>query len=138
MPHKTTSPGDLDAGSGIGTVCCFWLLSTFGASGGLVSSFQAGDSGWHLGAIAIAQLDSSPELEIIVPHRDSTGAWHLDAFKYTGERLAGFPYSSGGDEMNVSPTIYDLDHDGRDEIIFTRGNHVIALRGDGSVMWSNT
>ena len=40
--------------------------------------------------------------------------------------------------MNVSPTLYDLDHNGRDEIIFTRGNHVIVLRGDGSVMWSNT
>src|SRR2546422_5003851 len=45
---------------------------------------------------------------------------------------------SGSEVMNVSPTLYDLDNDGRDEIIFTRGNHIIVLRGDGSVMWSNT
>ena len=115
-----------------------WLLSISNGASELVSTFSAGDSGWHLGSMAVAQLDSSPDLEIVVPFRDSTGSWFLDAFKFNGQRLPGFPYSSGGEEMNVSPTICDLDHDGRDEIIFTRGNHVIALRGDGSVMWSNT
>ena len=39
--------------------------------------------------------------------------WFLDAFKYNGQRLPGFPYASGGEVMNVSPTLYDLDHDGR-------------------------
>src|SRR3954447_18708967 len=110
----------------------------FTASAALISSFQAGEGGWHLGTLAVAQLDSSPDLEIVIPYRDSTGTWYLDAFKYTGQRLPGFPYATGGDVMNVSPTIYDLDHDGRDEIIFTRGNHVIALRANGTVMWSNT
>src|SRR5258706_8382918 len=125
-------------GTGLATLGCVWLLSTLNGPCGLISSFQAGDSGWNLGCMAVGQLDGSPDLEIIVPYRDSTGSWFLDAFKYTGQRLPGFPYASGGDEMNVSPTIYDLDHDGRDEIIFTRGNHLIVLRGDGSVMWSNT
>src|SRR5512140_1947756 len=114
------------------------LLSAWASSATLVSTFQAGDASWHLGTIGIGQLDSSPDLEIVVPYRDSSGQWYVDAFKYNGQRLPGFPYASGGEEMNVSPTLYDLDHDGRDEILFTRGNHVIALRGDGSVLWCNT
>ena len=122
----------------IGTICCAWLLSFFPASAGLISTFQGGGSGWHLGTIAVGNLDGTPDLEIVIPYRDSTGAWYLDAFKYNGQRLPGFPYYAGGDAINVSPTLFDLDHDGRNEIIFTRGNHVIALRGDGSVMWSNT
>src|SRR5215208_2279479 len=93
------------------------------SSGALLSTFQAGDTSWHMGTLAVANFDDSPDLEIIVPYRDSSGTWYLDAFKYDGRRLPGFPYYAGGDALNVSPTIYDLDGDGRDEIIFTRGNH---------------
>src|ERR1043166_4409231 len=116
----------------------FWLAFLLHSTALEVSSFQAGDAAWQLGTIALGNLDRSPDLEIVVPYRDSTGNWFLDAFKYTGERLSGFPYAAGADPINVSPTLYDLDGDGRDEIIFTRGVHVIALHGDGSVMWSNT
>src|SRR5438876_679246 len=114
------------------------LCWAFGASAAQIASFPAGDGGWHLGTLAVGNLDGDPNLEIVVPYRNSSGQWVLDAFKYTGQRLPGFPYSAGAEEMNVSPTLFDLDGDGRDEIIFTRANHVIALRGDGSVMWSNT
>jgi hypothetical protein len=114
------------------------LLSTFAARAALISTFQAGNASWHLGTLAVGNLDGTPDQEIVVPHRDAFGQWYVDAFKFSGQRLPGFPYASGGEEMNVSPTLYDLDHDGRNEIIFIRGNHVIALRGDGSVMWSNT
>jgi len=117
---------------------CAVLSLAFHASATLIASFQAGDSSWHMGTIALGHLTGTPDLQVVVPYRDSTGAWYLDGFKYNGQRLPGFPYYGGGDVMNVSPTIYDLDHDGRDEIIFTRGNHIIALRGDGSTVWSNT
>ncbi|MGZ5527155.1 MAG: hypothetical protein ACXWJB_00650 [Limisphaerales bacterium] len=90
-----------------------------------------------MGTLAVGNLDSDPALEIVVPYRDNNGQWFLDAFKWNGTRLPGFPYSSGSNEMNTSPTLYDLDGDGKMEIIFTRGNSVIALRGNGSVMWSN-
>jgi hypothetical protein len=113
-------------------------LSGLNASAALISTFQAGDSGWHLGTLAVGNLDSLPDLEIVVPYRSASGSWFVDAFKFTGERFPGFPYSSGGEEMNVSPTLFDLGGDGRDEIIFIRGDHVIALRGNGSVLWSNT
>ncbi|HEY2083769.1 MAG TPA: hypothetical protein VGI88_13380 [Verrucomicrobiae bacterium] len=101
-----------------------------------VSSFQAGDGGWQLGTLAVGNLDNSGTLDIVVPYRNSSGQWLLDAFKPDGTRLPGFPYN-GGNEINVSPTLYDLDGDGRDEIIFTCGTSVIALRGDGSLVWSN-
>lgn len=119
-------------GIAIGLVC----LGLGAARAGLVSSFQAGDGGWQLGTLAVGNLDGSGQLDIVVPYRNSNGQWLLDAFKPDGTRLPGFPYV-GNDQINVSPTLYDLDGDGRDEIIFTCGTSVIALRGNGSVMWSN-
>ena len=105
------------------TVLSLCLPLTLQAS--LISSFQAGDGGWHLGTLAVGNLDGTPDLEIVVPYRNSAGQWMLDAL-------------AGGDEMNVSPTLFDLDGDGLDEIIFLRANHVVALRGDESVIWSDT
>jgi hypothetical protein len=113
-----------------------WLGLTAGHAAE-VSSFQASDGGWQLGTLAVGNLDNSGQLDIVVPYRNSNGQWLLDAFKPNGTRLPGFPYVGGGNEINVSPTLYDLDGDGRDEIIFTCGPSVIALRGDGSLVWSN-
>src|ERR1700749_1284936 len=113
-------------------------LGIFSSCATEVSSFQAGDGGWQLGTLAVGNLDGDAQLEIVVPYRNSNGQWLLDAFKANGTRLAGFPYIGGANEINVSPTLYDLDGDGRDEIIFTCGASVIALRGNGSVMWSNS
>lgn len=101
-----------------------------------INAFQAGSGGWHLGTLAVGNLDADAQLEIVVPYRDLSGQWHLDAFDFSGTRLAGFPYSSGAEEMNVSPTLTDLDGDGRDEILITCGNNVVALRGNGTVLWS--
>ena len=70
----------------------------------LISTFQAGDAGWNLGTIGVGNLDSSPDLEIVIPYRDSTGTWHLDAFKYNGQRLPGFPYTTGAEVMNSIST----------------------------------
>src|SRR4051812_10513741 len=102
---------------GIAGFFCFNLVqNSFPAE---ISSFQAGDGGWQLGTLAVGNLDADPQLEIVVPYRNSAGQWYIDAFKFSGSRLPGFPYSAGGEIMNVSPTLFDLDGDGRDEIIFT-------------------
>src|SRR5438270_13480304 len=98
-----------------------------------VISFQAGDGGWQLGTLAVGNLDNSGQLAIVVPYRNSNGQWLLDAYKPNGMRMPGFPYVGSG-LINVSPTLYDLDGDGRDEIIFTCGTSVIALRGNGSML----
>src|SRR5262245_26165798 len=94
----------------------FWL-SAMPLSAAEVS-FQAGDGGWHLGTLAVGNLDADAQLEIVVPYRNTSGQWFLDAFNPNGTRLPGFPFV-GNAEINVSPTLYDLDADGRDEIIFT-------------------
>ena len=115
---------------------CLILVQTASAVTTL-STFQAGSGGWHMGTIAVGNIDNDPALEIVIPYRDIDGNWFLDAFKWNGTHIAGFPYASGTNEMNTSPTLYDLDGDGKMEIIVTRGNSIVALRGNGSVMWSN-
>jgi len=109
------------------------------AAAGLISSFQAGSGDWQLGALAVGNVDSTPDLEIVIPYRDTNGHWFLDAFKWDGTRLPGFPWSDlANDVINTSPTLYDLDGDGQDEIIFTCGAKVIAMKGNGSVLWSSS
>lgn len=124
-------------------VACAILVGIFPAipttCGVELGVFQAGQGGWQLGTIALGNIDSDPALEVIVPYRDPTGVksvWFLDAFKLNGERVPGFPYAGGEQAINVSPTLYDLDADGRLEILFTSGNKVVALRGEGTVLWS--
>ncbi len=119
-------------------VACLAVLIAGSAQAALLSSFQAGDGDWQLGTLTVGNVDSTPDLEIIVPYRNSRGQWFLDAFKWNGTRLPGFPWSDGTNGViNTSPTLYDLDGDGKNEIIFTCGTKVVALRGNGTVMWSS-
>lgn len=107
------------------------------ASARLVKSFPTPAGDWHLGTIAVGNLDGGTDLEIVVPYRSAYG-WFLDAYKWTGTRLPGFPYSQADyPQINASPTLFDLDGDGKEEILFTCGASVIALRGNGSVLWSS-
>jgi hypothetical protein len=101
-----------------------------------IANFQAGQGGWQLGTLAVGNLDSDPTLEIVVPYRNSEGTWFVDAFKLDGTRLPGFPYAPASGEMNVSPTLVDLDGDGRVEILIIQGNQVVALRSNGTVLWA--
>ncbi len=126
-------PKSLSSLAGALAACWLGLISGRTAE---VISFPAGDGGWQLGTLAVGNLDNSGQLSIVVPYRNSNGQWLLDAYKPSGTRLPGFPYV-GNDQINVSPTLYDLDGDSRDEIIFTCGASVIALRGNGSLLWSN-
>lgn len=112
-----------------------FALPNFGGAA-LIARFQAGTGGWHLGTLAVGNLDDDAMLEIVAPYRDENGSWFLDAFNPDGVRLPGFPYAGGSEEMNVSPTLTDLDGDGQVEILFTRGNKVVALRANGALLWS--
>ncbi|HWC59485.1 MAG TPA: hypothetical protein VHC44_07300, partial [Verrucomicrobiae bacterium] len=126
-------PKSLSLLAGAFAACWVGLIPSRAAE---VTSFQAGDGGWQLGTLGVGNLDNSGQLSVVVPYRNSNGQWLLDAYKPNGTRLPGFPYVGNG-AINVSPTLYDLDGDGRDEIIFTCGASVIALRGNGSILWSN-
>src|SRR5438477_9348149 len=48
---------------------CACLAGLYSAQATEVVSFQAGGTGWQLGTIAVGNLDSSPDLEIVVPYR---------------------------------------------------------------------
>jgi hypothetical protein len=116
-------------------VCVFFL-----AIPGLVQAhftpFQAGDGGWQSAALAVGNIDADAQLEIVVPYRNSNGVWLLDAFNPDGTRLPSFPFKGSGGPINVSPTLADLDGNGVNEIIFTQGNNIVALQGNGSVLWT--
>src|SRR4051812_25556040 len=82
-----------------------------------LSSFQGGTGGWQLGTIAVGDITGDSQLEIVIPYREtSLGLWRLDAFDWRGNRVAGFPYNGLSAPINVSPTLYDLDGDGKMEI----------------------
>jgi hypothetical protein len=112
------------------------FAGVFQSYGQFVASFQAGDGGWHMAAPAVGNIDADSALEIIVAYRtSSSGQWLLDAFNPDGSRVTGFPYNGGGTVINVSPTLADANGDGATDIIFTAGSSIVALRGNGSVLW---
>jgi hypothetical protein len=101
-----------------------------------LASFPAGDGGWQMAAPAVANIDGDPALEIVVAYRSaSSGQWLLDAFNSDGTRVPGFPYNGGGNVINVSPTLADVNGDGTTDIVFTSGRSIVALRGNGSLLW---
>lgn len=106
------------------------------ASADLVSTFAAGNSGWHLGGLAVGRIGPGGPA-IVVAHRDLTGTWYLDAFRSTGQRLSGFPHIAGGEELNSTPALCDVNGDGWEDIIFTQGAKIIAMSGDGTILWSH-
>src|SRR3954468_8695396 len=87
---------------GIADFFCFNLVQDSRAAE--ISSFQAGDGGWQLGTLVVGNLDGDAQPEIVAPYRNSSGQWFIDAFKFNGTRLPGFPYAGGAEVMNVSPT----------------------------------
>src|SRR5262245_35637400 len=111
-------------------VLAFCLALPGGAA--TLSSFQAGTGGWQMGSLAVGDVAGNAALEIVVPYRDSNGLWRLDAFDWRGNRLVGFPYNGFSNPINVSPTLYDLDNDGKAEIFFTSGPDIVCLNGDGA------
>jgi hypothetical protein len=107
-----------------------------GLNAGTVASFQVGAGGWNMGTLAVGDITGDARLEIVVPYRDNDGLWHLNAFDDQGNHLPGFPYEGLYSPINVSPTLYDLDGDGKSEILITSGINIVALKGNGSVIWS--
>ncbi|HEY1171578.1 MAG TPA: VCBS repeat-containing protein [Verrucomicrobiae bacterium] len=124
--------------AGVALLLGLVLLEKSPLHAGELASFPAGTGGWNMGTLAVGNVTGNSTPEIIVPYRTTGGLWHLDAFQPNGTRLSGFPYGGTTQEINVSPTLYDLDGDGLEEIIFTQGHNVIALRGNGTVLWSTT
>ena len=113
------------------------LTSTARAELTPMAAFYSGGVNWHMGTFVVGDVTGDSQLEVIVPYRDSNGRWWLDGYKWSGERLSGFPYDGTSKEINATPTLFDLNNDGKAEIIFTCGQSVIAMRGNGTIYWSN-
>ncbi len=104
----------------------------------LLSSFQAGTGDFQLGTLTVGSVNGTSNLQIFVPYCTTSGQWYLDAFTWNGTRLPGFPWSDGSNSViNTSPTLYDINGDGTNEILFTCGTKVIALNRTGRVIWSS-
>jgi hypothetical protein len=125
---------------------CRWLNIVFviialsrSVDAAQLASFQGGTGGWQLGTIAVGDIAGDAQLEIIIPYRDTAlGLWKLDAFDWRGNRIAGFPYDGLAAPINVSPTLFDIDGDGKMEIFFTAGGTIVALKGNGATLWTKT
>ncbi|GEM_PF-1418917 len=152
ITRETFSKTSSAAGASLAMAAGLLLLSPISLFATTLLSFQAGDGAWQMGSLAVGKITANSGSSIVVPYRDSSGNWRLDAFNSQGSRRPGFPYPPVGPlsdllpglpgapdlrlPINVSPTLADLDGDGIDEIIFTRGPHIEALRGDGTLLWS--
>lgn len=121
---------------GVGGVICAAMVTAQAAATQL-AGFQGGTGGWQLGTLGVGDIAGDAQLEIVVPYRDDSGNWKLDAFDWHGARLNGFPFVGGSNPINVSPTLYDLDGDGKAEVFFTSGPNVVCLNGNGSVRWTH-
>ena len=83
---------------------------------------------------AVGDLDGDGSLEIVAQARNANinetyvYAWHSD-----GTVVSGFPVTFG-DGFYESPVLYDLDGDGKLEILSSFGNFIYVLDGSGNPM----
>src|SRR5688572_27959428 len=112
------------------------LLLTFQVKAAQIGSFLAGEGSWQVGSLTLGNLDNDAALEIVLPYRNNLGLWFMDAFNPDGSRCVGFPYAGGLDPINAAATLVDLNGDGKDDLVFTHGNRVVALNGaTGVALW---
>jgi uncharacterized repeat protein (TIGR01451 family) len=100
------------------------------------------DSGEMAGTVAVGDVDGDAALEIAVNSYEG-----IHVYDYDGTLVSSFDTSSGGQnrQVNMPPSLYDIDGDGRDEIVFATGNptgdpstsnSAFAINGeDGSLVW---
>lgn len=79
---------------------------------------------------AAADLDGDGDLEIIVAVKSG----QLQILHHDGTSLAGWPRPWGGTLGFLSPSVFDLDGDGRPEVLMGGGGSVYAWRTDGTAV----
>jgi uncharacterized repeat protein (TIGR01451 family) len=99
------------------------------------------DSGEMAGTVAVGNVDDDPALEIVVNSYEG-----IHVYDYDGTLVSNFSTHDGtrNRQVNIPPSLYDIDGDGREEIIFATGNPTgdsgtvnaaFALDGDGTKIW---
>jgi hypothetical protein len=104
------------------------------------------NSGQMLGSVAVGNVDDDPALEIVVNSRQG-----IDVYDFDGTVVSSFSTHNGSVErlVNAAPSLWDIDGDGRKEILFatsyesfgdfTNVNTIYAIDGEnGTIAWSRT
>jgi len=90
---------------------------------------------WLMGTPAIGQLDSDPELEIVVGGYSSSGK-KIYAVNHDGSALSGFPVDVG-ERMIVGVALHDFNNNGKDDIVFgTDSDNIHLMHDDGTIVWT--
>ncbi len=82
-----------------------------------VAGFPVATTGFGQYAPSVGDLDDDGDPEIVLHTRGLTSGGRLYAFSHTGAVLPGFPKSFTNNNVEASPTLYDLDGDGQLEIL---------------------
>lgn len=105
------------------------LVRAWNHDGTLLPGWPINVGGQVQSKAAVGDLDEDGDQEIVF----STKSGQIRIFHHTGVALAGWPQSSGVTYGFIAPTIYDLDGDGRPEVMIGGGSNVRVWRADGTV-----
>lgn len=88
--------------------------------------------GYIINAIPlIADIDSDPDYEIIIASKISEDRSCLFAYNLDGTRVVGFPVTLNLGGLSATPSIGDIDFDGKNEIVASAGPMVYAWDTEG-------
>jgi hypothetical protein len=82
-----------------------------------VPGFPVTVNSWVQNAPSVADLDGDGDLEIVLFTRGMTNGGRIYVIDHLGQVVPPFPISVNNNNFGGSPTLYDLDGDGRKEII---------------------
>ncbi|MBU1699447.1 MAG: VCBS repeat-containing protein [Candidatus Eisenbacteria bacterium] len=100
-------------------------------NGVLLSGWPVNLGGRIQSKAAVADLDGDGDLEIII----AVCSGQLHVRHHDGTSMTGWPQPSGLTFGFLSPLIYDIDDDGRPEILVGGGSTVKAWEADGTILW---
>ena len=108
-------------------------LLAFSMEGDIQFDYNA--NSWLMGTPAIGQLDSDPELEIVIGGYSSSGK-NIYAVNHDGTDVTGFPVDVG-EKMIVGVALHDFNGNGKDDIVFgTDSDNIHLMHDDGTIVWT--
>lgn len=122
---------DLDGSLDVIAASSTGQLNLWRQNGTRFPGFPVNLSGRVQASRAVGDLDGDGDLEIVVSTNSPSSSAFISAYHHTGARLPGWPRVVG---PSWEPTLYDLNNDGRPEIIFADLQHVQARFIDGTMV----
>ena len=124
---------DLDGYSDIIATSKSQHLVAFNMGGDIKFDYDA--ESWLMGSPAVGQLDSDPELEIVVGGY-SSGNRRIYAINHDGTDVSGFPVDVG-ERIIVGVALHDFNNNGKDDIVFgSDSDNIHLMHDDGTIVWT--